>query len=219
MTTKKIYGPWIKWHGGECPVMRAQEVVVKLHNGSVRGPGRAVSYQWGHLVDEDDCGDIVEYCIVTEQAELEAAEQLLRANGYNVVPPVKPLTFEDVVPMTEAPPDGTVYWVVSAGEHQGAYVAYFYGREVDRRAIKRTITITLTVNGREWVLPEPMAHDAQRRFYYISEANSAQAGFKDGVYYDNLRAHIKMNGGSIYATEADAQAWAEFDKWCRGGGV
>ena len=24
----------------------------------------------------------------------------------------KPLTFEDVVPMTEAPPEGTVYWLV-----------------------------------------------------------------------------------------------------------
>ena len=32
-------------------------------------------------------------------------------------------------------------------------------------------------------------------------------------------AHIKLNGGSIYATEADAQAWADFNKWCRGGGV
>lgn len=37
--------------------------------------------------------------------------------------------------------------------------------------------------------------------------------------FDNLRAHIKLNGGSIYATEADAQAWAGFNKWCRGGGV
>ena len=61
--------------------------------------------------------------------------------------------------------------------------------------------------------------DAQRRFYYISEANSVQAGSKGNDYYDNLLAHIKMNGGSVYATEADAQAWADFDKWCRGGGV
>lgn len=80
-------------------------------------------------------------------------------------------------------------------------------------------TITLTVNGREWVLPEPMTDDAQCSFYYISEANSVQSGRKGNDYYDNLRTHIKMNGGSIYATEADAQAWAEFDKWCRGGGV
>lgn len=137
MTTKKIYGPWIKWHGGECPVMRAQEVVVKLRNGSVRGPGRAVSYQWGHLVDEDDCGDIVEYCIVTEQAELEAAEQLLSANGYTIIPPAKPLTFEDVVPMTEAPPEGTVYWVVSALHWEGVFCARFFNAEFDPLLLKR----------------------------------------------------------------------------------
>lgn len=80
-------------------------------------------------------------------------------------------------------------------------------------------TFTLTVNGREWVLPEPLTDDAQRRFYYISEANSVQSGIEGNDYYDNLRTHIKMNGGSIYATEADAQAWADFDKGCRGGGV
>ena len=92
---------------------------------------------------------------------------------------------------------------------------YYVGHEPP--PIKRTIT--LTVNGREWVLPEPLTDDAQRRFYYISEANRVQSGSKGSDYYDNLRANIKRNGGSIYATEADAQAWAEFDKWCRGGGV
>ena len=60
--------------------------------------------------------------------------------------------------------------------------------------------------------------DAPRRFYYISESNSVQSGIKGVDYYDHLRAHIKLNGGSIYATEADAQAWADFDKRCRGGG-
>lgn len=93
---------------------------------------------------------------------------------------------------------------------------YYVGHEPPP-PIKRTIT--LTVNGKEWVLPEPMTDDAQRRFYYISEANSVQAGSKGNDYYDNLLAHIKMNGGSVYATEADAQAWADFNKWCRGGGV
>ena len=93
---------------------------------------------------------------------------------------------------------------------------YYVGHEPPP-PVKRTIT--LTVNGREWVLPEPMTDDAQRRFYYISEANSVQAGSKGNDYYDNLLAHIKMNGGSVYATEADAQAWADFNKWCRGGGV
>ena len=80
-------------------------------------------------------------------------------------------------------------------------------------------TITLTVNGREWALPEPIQGDEPCNYWYMSEANSIQSGRKDNDYYDNLRRRIKMNGGSIYATEADAQAWADFDKWCRGGGV
>ena len=137
MTTKKIYGPWIKWYGGECPVPRYLNVMVKLRNGSVRGPGRAVSYQWGYLVDEDDCGDIVEYRIITEHTDLGAAEQLLRANGYTIIPPAKPLTFDDVVPMTEAPPEGTVYWVVSALHWEGVFCARFFNAEFDPLLLKR----------------------------------------------------------------------------------
>lgn len=93
---------------------------------------------------------------------------------------------------------------------------YYVGHEPPPH-IKRTIT--LTVNGREWELPAPLTGDAPRRFYYISESNSVQSGIKGNDYYDNLRTHIKLNGGSIYATETDAQAWADFHKWCRGGGV
>ena len=51
---------------------------------------------------EHDAGDIVEYCTVTEQPDLDAAEQLLRDNGYTITPPAKPLTFEDVEPLTDA---------------------------------------------------------------------------------------------------------------------
>ena len=70
MTTKKIYGPWIKWHGGECPVPSDTLVEVKLRSGTVLGPYRAFRYGWNHL---DRGGDIVEYRTVTEQADLEAA--------------------------------------------------------------------------------------------------------------------------------------------------
>ena len=136
MTTKKSYGPWIKWNGGECPVPRDQKVTVKLRNGSVRGPGRAVSYQWGYHGDDDD-GDIMEYCVAIEQPDLEAAESLLRANGYTVIPPAKPLTFEDVVPMTEAPPEGTVYWVVSALHWEGVFCVRFFNAEFDPLLLKR----------------------------------------------------------------------------------
>ena len=116
MTTKKIYGPWIKWHGGECPVPPVTAVKIKLRNGSVWGPGYAVNYQWlCHGVESD----IVEYCTVIEQPDLEAAEKLLLANSYTVIPPAKPLTFEDVVPMTEVPPKGTEYWLVDATARDG----------------------------------------------------------------------------------------------------
>ena len=134
MSTKKIYGPWIKWHGGGRPVPRDQEVMVKLRSGVVRGPGRAVSYLWAH---HDDNSDIVKYRTVTEQPDLEAAEKLLRDNNYTVIPPTKPLTFEDVVPMTEAPHEGARYWVVSAAERDGVCSVPFANDAFDRLVIQR----------------------------------------------------------------------------------
>lgn len=115
-------------------MMRDQKVMIKLRNGSVREPGRAVSYQWEHHGVESD---IVEYCAVFEQADLEAAEQLLLANGYKITQPTRPLTFEDVVPMTEAPQKGTEYWIVSASASSGAYRTIFDGTGFDSRVIRR----------------------------------------------------------------------------------
>ena len=112
MTTKKIYGPSIKWEGGECPVPLDTKVEVTLRGGTVR-EARADDYYWDHDDDDDDA-DIVSYRTVTEQAALGAAEKLLRANGYTVIPPAKPLTFEDVEPMTGA--DGTTW--TQATEHE-----------------------------------------------------------------------------------------------------
>ena len=91
MTTKKIYGPWIKWHGGECPVPLDTKVEVKLRNGKVLEPAYAFCYKWAHFYQG---GDIVEYRTITEQPDLEAAEKLLRENGYTITPPAKPLTAE-----------------------------------------------------------------------------------------------------------------------------
>ena len=134
MSTKKIYGPWIKWHGGECPVPPETMVKIKLRSGDVRWPGRAVSYLWAH---HDDNSDIVKYRTVTEQPDLDAAEQLLRANGYTITPPPKPLTFEDVVPMTEAPHEGARYWVVSAAQRDGVCSVPFANDAFDRLVIQR----------------------------------------------------------------------------------
>ena len=135
MTTKKIYGPWIKWHGGECPVPPDTLVEVKLCSGFVRGSRPAGKYFWNHDYDDDD-GDIMEYCVVLEQADLEAAEKLLRVNGYTITPPARPLTFEDVVPMTEAPPVGTWYWVPQPFRSRGVEAFAWGGDEYDLAALR-----------------------------------------------------------------------------------
>ena len=134
MTTEKIYGPWIDWHGGECPVPLYTLVEVKCRSGTVLGTGRAGDFEWDHIGSR---GDIIEYRTVTEKADLEAAEKLLRDNRHTVIPPAKPITFEDVVPMTEAPPEGTVYWVVSALHWEGVFCARFFNAEFDPLLLKR----------------------------------------------------------------------------------
>ena len=130
MTTKTIYGPWIKWHGGECPVPPETMVGVKLRCMTV-GEARAGDYYWHRA---GDGGDIVEYHTITDQADIDAAEKLLLANGYTIT---KPLTFEDVVPMTEAPHEGMRYWVVSAVERDGVYSVPFGNDALDRLIIQR----------------------------------------------------------------------------------
>ena len=131
MKPSKIYGPWIKWHGDACPVLPDTKVKVKFRNGTIEPIRAAGAYSWIHMYRD---GDIVEYHTVTE---LEAAEKLLLANGYTIIPPAKPLTFEDAVPMTEAPPVGTEYWVISAGGRDGVYSVPFANDEFDHRIIKR----------------------------------------------------------------------------------
>ena len=133
MTTKKIYGPWIKWHGGKCPVPPDTMVEIKIRFGTVLGPDRALGHRWDH---HGTHGDIVEYCVVTEQADLEAAEKLLRANSYTVIPPAKPRTFEDVVPMTEAPQKGTWYWVPQPFNSRGVEAFAWGGDEYDLAALR-----------------------------------------------------------------------------------
>lgn len=67
MTTKKIYGPWIKWHGGECPVSLSTLVEVRFRSGSLARARAADDYSWHH---DGDSADIVEYRTVTEQPDL-----------------------------------------------------------------------------------------------------------------------------------------------------
>ena len=134
MTTKKIYGPWIDWNGGECPVPPDTRVLVKLRSGSVLGPGRASIYRWVHL---DSHSDIVKYSAVTEQPDLDAAEKLLRENGYTVIPPAKPLTFEDITPLTEPLPKGTDYWAVHPFGPDGVALYQWLSASSDKSILRR----------------------------------------------------------------------------------
>ena len=133
MTTEKIYGPWIKWDGGECPVPPKTLVKIKLRSGHVTGPVFAAHCEWKR---HNHHADIVEFCTITEQPDLEAAEQLLRANDYTVIPPEKTLTFEDLTPMTEAPPKGTWYWVTQPFRRQGVEAFIWGGDEYDLVALR-----------------------------------------------------------------------------------
>ena len=134
MTTKKIYGPWIKWGGGECPVPPETMVKIKLRSGHVTGPVFAAHCEWKR---HNHHADIVEYCVTA--SEIDAAEQMLRANGYTVTPPAKPLTFDGVAPMTEAPEKGTRYWMLSAVEPEGILCVKSFNDWFDQRAIKRRV--------------------------------------------------------------------------------
>ena len=136
MTTKKIYGPWIKWDGGECPVPPNILVELKLRGGVILTERRADYYDWNH---NDDGFDIVEYRTIVTQPDLEAAEKLLRENGYTIIPPAKPITFEDVTPMTKMPPEGTWYWVIHPFNSRGVEAFAWGGDEYDLAALRHRI--------------------------------------------------------------------------------
>ena len=80
-------------------------------------------------------------------------------------------------------------------------------------------TVTLTVNGKKWVLPAPLRGDETCVFWYFSETGGIKWGFNNSDYYNEIRYLIKHNGGGLYASKEDAKEWAEFNKWCREGGV
>ena len=91
---------------------------------------------------------------------------------------------------------------------------YYVGHEPPP-PIKRTIT--LTVNGKYWVLPKPLGetpkHD--QMVFYISDDGTVRAcRWNNWTVLPTLYKEQRLHD-----TEAEARAWAEFDKWCRGGGV
>ena len=134
MSTKKIYGPWIKWNGGECPVPLDTIVEVKLRCGGLELSGLAKTYYWRGVGGD---ADIIEYRIIAEQPDLDAAEQLLRANGYTITPPAKPLKFEDVTPLTEPLPKGTDYWAVHPFGPDGVALYQWLSASSDKSILRR----------------------------------------------------------------------------------
>ena len=130
MKDEKIYGPRIDWYGGECPVPPETMVQVKLRSGIV-GELRAGDYRWRRGLGDSD---IVEYCVTA--SEIDAAEKLLRENGYTITPPAKPLTFEDVAPLTEAPPKDTIYWAVQPFVRAGVEQLFWDGDDIDKCVLR-----------------------------------------------------------------------------------
>ena len=134
MTTEKIYGPPIDWNGGECPVPPDTSVKVKLRCGGLELSGLAKTYYWRGVGGD---ADIIEYRIIAEQPDLDAAEQLLRANGYTITPPAKPLKFEDVTPLTEPLPKGTDYWAVHPFGPDGVALYQWLSASSDKSILRR----------------------------------------------------------------------------------
>lgn len=76
-------------------------------------------------------------------------------------------------------------------------------------------TVTMTVNGKEWVLPELFRDEPEEGTIYWTDTPSGAAKYTwrgdivDKIYFMRQRVH---------ASQSDCQAWSEFERWCRGGG-
>ena len=93
-------------------------------------------------------------------------------------------------------------------------VEYYVGHEPpDKR------TITLTVNGREWVLPAPLKEEPKLGSVYWIVSTATPLGTVSLHWSGQTGERLALKHAAIHATAADAQAWADFNKWCRGGGV
>ena len=106
-------------------------------------------------------------------------------------------------------------WRLSyAPSFNASHIEYYVGHEPPPPP-KRYIG--LTVNGWECVLPEPLKaapkHD-QLVFYISDDGTVRSCRWNNWVVLPTLYKERRLHD-----TKADAQAWADFDKWCRRGGV
>jgi len=100
-------------------------------------------------------------------------------------------------------------WTITSHPVWDADGEYHVGHEPP--SIKRTIT--LVVNGREWVLPEPLREHPSEGATYWSVDWMVLPWW--GTWANDHREIRALEQGILYATKSDAQAWSEFDKWCR----
>ena len=106
------------------------------------------------------------------------------------------------------------WWIIDHPAFDDPNLEYYVGHEPPPPP-KRYIG--LAVNGREWVLPEPLKaapkHD-QLVFYISDDGTVRSCRWNNWAVLPTLYKEQRL-----HATEDDAQAWADFDKWCRGGGA
>ena len=76
--------------------------------------------------------------------------------------------------------------------------------------------IGLTVNGWECVLPEPFRNEPEKGAAYWTDK---PGGVSRYVWQGDAIDKTNLRDQRVHASESDAQAWADFNKWCRGGGV
>jgi hypothetical protein len=63
-----IWGKWVEWGGGHCPVSVYADVVVRLRSGT-ENSSRGCNFRWSHHGGLDD---IVAYRVQKTAEELEA---------------------------------------------------------------------------------------------------------------------------------------------------
>ena len=120
---------------------------------------------------------------------------------------------DDTMKCWARPKNGGEDWtLMRAPSFNSSDLEYYVGHEPPP-PIKRTIT--LTVNGKEWVLPEPLRGEPEKgATCWIDTMGAVAKHTWGGDVIDEIWSRDRR----VHASESDAQAWADFDKWCRGGG-
>ena len=76
-------------------------------------------------------------------------------------------------------------------------------------------TVTHVIHGKTFTLPEPMTKEpVEEGNFYFSDTN---AEVRCAEWFDNKFQTSMLAAGRCHATEADAQAWSDFERFARTG--